>query len=98
MIKHLKILVSFGVLDEGMEKTRENGKTLWLKWYTSTNLGKWLVLLFVSLENVDAKLVENILEELFELYVNNAVKLYEKYGLKREILRKIFEKSLIDSN
>lgn len=94
IIKHLKTLVSFGVLEEGMEKVLEEGKTLWLKWYTSTNLGKWLVLLFTPPEKVDAKLVERILEELFELYVKNAVRMCENYDLDQRVLRKVFEKAL----
>jgi predicted transcriptional regulator len=98
VIKHLKTLVSFGVLEEGMEKTRERGKTLWLKWYTSTSLGKWLVLLLTSPENVNTEVIEDKLEELFELYVTNAVKLYEKYGLNKMILRKIFDKTLKNLN
>lgn len=94
IIKHLKTLVSFGVLEEGMEKVLEEGKTLWLKWHTSTNLGKWLVLLFTPPEKVDAKLVEKILEELFELYVKKAVRICEDYNLDQRVLRKVFEKAL----
>jgi len=94
IIKHLKTLVSFGVLEEGMESVLKNGKKLWLKWYKSTNLGKWLVLLFVSLERVNAKRIEKILEELFELYVGNAVRLCKAYDLSPRLLVRIFEKSM----
>jgi len=94
VIKHLKTLVSFGVLEEGMEKVLENGKTLWLKWYKSTSLGRWLVLLLVPPEKVDAKLVEKIMEELFELYVKNAVRLCKAYGISPRLLVRIFEKSM----
>lgn len=94
IIKHLKTLVSFNVLNEGMEKVIEDGKTLWLKWYTSTNIGKWLVLLFVPTERMDDKLVEKIVEELFELYVKNAVQLCKDYNLNPQLLTKVFEKSM----
>lgn len=95
IIKHLKTLVSFSVLEEGMEKVYEGGKTLWLKWYASTNLGKWLVLLLVPLEKVDAKLVEKIVEELFEFYVKNAVQLCKVYKIDPQLLRKVFAKSIV---
>jgi len=94
IIKNLKTLVSYGVLEEGMEKTSERGKTLWLKWYKSTSLGRWLVLLLVPPEKVDAKLVEKIMEELFELYVKNAVRLCKAYGISPRLLVRIFEKSM----
>ena len=94
IIKNLKTLVTYGVLEEGMEKSSERGKTLWLKWYKSTNLGRWLVLLLVPPEKIDAKLVEKIMEELFELYVKNAVRLCKAYGIDSKLLAKVFEKSV----
>lgn len=94
IIKNLKTLVSYGVLEEGMEKISERGKNLWLKWYKSTSLGRWLVLLLVPPEKVGAKLVEKIMEELFELYVRNAVRLCKIYGIDSELLVKVFEKSM----
>jgi len=94
IIKNLKTLVTYGVLEEGMEKSSERGKTLWLKWYKSTNLGRWLVLLLVPPEKVDAKFVEKIMEELFELYVENAVRLCKAYGIDSKLLAKVFEKSV----
>jgi len=93
IIKNLKTLVTYGVLEEGMEKTSEHGKNLWLKWYKSTSLGRWLVLLLVPPEKVDAKLVEKIMEELFELYVKNAVRLCKAYDISPSLLVRILEKS-----
>ena len=94
IIKHLKTLVSFNVLDEGMEKVVEKDRTLWLKWYTTTNLGKWVVFLFVPPEKIDNKALEKILEELFELYIKNAVQLCKKYAVDPKLLEKVFNQSI----
>jgi len=94
IIKHLKTLVSFNVLDEGMKKVVENKKTIWLKWYKTTNLGKWVVFLFVPPEKIDKKILEKILEELFELYIRNAVQLCKKYSVDPKLLEKVFSQAM----
>lgn len=93
IIQNLKTLVSLGVLQEGMEKVLERGRAVWLKWYMPTSVGKWIVLLLIPPEKVNAKLVEETLKELFELYVKNAIQLCRTYGLDIQILRKVFEES-----
>ncbi|KPV63137.1 MAG: hypothetical protein AOA65_1449 [Candidatus Bathyarchaeota archaeon BA1] len=93
IIQNLKTLVSLGVLQEGMEKVLERGRVFWLKWYLPTSIGKWIVLLLLPPEKVDAKLVEETLRELFELYVKNAIELCKTYDLSLEILKSVFEES-----
>ena len=89
----LKKLVSLGVLQEGMERFSERGKSIWVKWYSPTNVGRWIVLLFLPPKKVDSEIVEEILKELFKLYVKNAIQLCRTYGLDIEILRRVFEES-----
>jgi predicted transcriptional regulator len=91
IIEKLKTFVALGILEETMEKSMEGGKVVWLKCYRPTNLGRWIILLLMPPEGIDAKVVEKTLRELFELYVKNAVKLCRSFGLDIAILRKIFE-------
>jgi hypothetical protein len=95
ILETLKRLVSLGVLQEGMEKMAEVGKTVWVKWYSPTNVGRWIVLLFLPPKKVDSKLIEDSIEELFGLYVKSAIQLCKTYNLKTELLRKVFEDSFL---
>ena len=93
ILETLKKLVSLGVLQEGMEKVAEGGRSVWVKWYSPTNVGRWIVLLFLPPKRVDSKLVEDSIEELFGFYVKNAIQLCKTYGLGTELLRRVFEES-----
>ncbi len=93
IIKTLKKLVSLNVLEEGMEKTFLNEKTVWVKWYKPTDVGRWIVLLFLPPKEVKPELVEETLKQLFELYIKNALQLCDTYNLDKEILRTVFEES-----
>lgn len=93
IIETLKKLVSLNVLQEGMEKTLSKGKSVWLKWYAPTSIGKWIVLLFLPPKEVNPKLVKETLKKLFELYIRNALQLCETYNLDTKILRTVFEEA-----
>jgi len=93
IIETLKKLVSLNVLQEGMEKTLSKGKSVWLKWYAPTSIGKWIVLLFLPPKKVNPELVEETLKKLFELYIRNALQLCETYNLDMKILRTVFEEA-----
>jgi hypothetical protein len=91
IIETLKRLVALDVLHESMEKVRVKGKAVWVKSYTPTNIGRWIALLFLPLPRVKSEIVEDTLEQLFELYVKNAVQLCHRYGIDVKILREVFE-------
>jgi len=95
IIQNLKMLVSLGILQEGMEKVLEKGKAVWLKWYLPTSIGRWIVLLLIPPEKVNAKLVEETLRKLFELYIKNAIELCQSYSLDLGILSSVFEESFL---
>lgn len=94
IIEKLKTLVNLGILEEGMEKSVEERKVVWLKCYRPTSLGKWIVLLLLPPKKADVKVVERTLCELFELYVKNALELCRSYGLDKATLRKIFDREI----
>ena len=93
IIKTLKRLVALDVLHESMEKIQLKGKAVWVKSYTPTNIGRWIVLLFLPLTKVKSEIVEETLEQLFKLYVKNAIQLCRMYNINVEILREVFEAS-----
>jgi hypothetical protein len=94
IIETLKKLVSLNVLEEGMEKAFSKQKTVWVKWYTPTDVGRWIVLLFLPPREVNPGLVEKTLKQLFELYIRNAIQLCKTYNIDAKILRVVAEKSL----
>ena len=87
VIEALKKLVSTGILEEGMERRKENGKTVWIKWYMPTFQGKWLVLLLQPIENISLDEAKEIVIELFTLYMKHMAKLCADYGIEPEIFR-----------
>ncbi len=94
IINHLKALVTLGVLKEGMEKVMRDGRSVWVKWYTPTDLGKWIVLLLSSPEQIDRETLEETIKELFRMYVKGLFELCYRYGLDVGFLRGIFEEEL----
>ena len=93
IIETLKKLVSLNVLQEGMEKALSKDKAVWVKWYSPTSIGRWIVLLFLPPKEVKPELVEETLKQLFELYIRNAIQLCDTYNLDVKILRTVFEES-----
>jgi hypothetical protein len=89
----LKRLVSLGVLQEGKERNIERGKSVWVKWYSPTAVGRWIVLLFIPPKEVSSKLVEKSIEELFGFYIEKSIQLCKMYRLDTKFLKKVFERS-----
>ena len=93
VIAGLNRLVSAGVLEEGMEKVTTKNKTVWVKWYKSTFLGKWLVILLIPPKQIPREKVETTIKALFTLYVKNAVNLCKNYEVDPAVIKEIFEKT-----
>lgn len=81
IIKYLKKMVKAAVLEQGMEVTTERRRTVWIKWYQPTSLGRWLVLFLKSPSEVSQDLTKTTIEELFRLYSSSIVEVCERYGL-----------------
>ena len=84
VIKYLKKMVQAVVLEQGMEEKTERGRTVWLKWYKPTSLGRWLVLFLKPPREVSQDLKKTIIEELFNLYSSSIVEAAQRYGLDIE--------------
>ena len=80
-----------GVLNEDMEKIESAGRTVWVKSYTLTHLGKWFALLLVEEERLTREEKADLVREAFRSYTKWIQELYEKLGMRKEDLAKIFE-------
>lgn len=77
----LSKLVKLNILNEGTERVERNGRKYWVKWYTPTFLGKWLILLLTPVENIDRRSLEEVLSNLFSLYATSLAKLCLKLDI-----------------
>jgi len=98
VILKLKKLVESGILSEGVEKKIIKSKTYWVKWYELTFIGKWFSLLLRPPNQIPGDEAKNILEDLFKLYIINAIHLCKKYKINPSIFRKAFDKALKESD
>jgi len=95
IIKYLKKMVKAGVLEQGMEATVEKGRTVWIKWYKPTSLGKWLVLFLKSPSEVSLDLTKTVIEELFHLYASSIVEVCQKYAMDIDSFHRDLDKQYL---
>lgn len=90
IIENLKSLTKLGVLREDMEKIEKEGRTLWVKAYQLSDVGKWFALLIAEEKDLSDKEKAVILQNIFRRYVKWVRDLSESLSVNRETLRKIF--------
>jgi len=90
MIKHLKSLTRLGILEEQMEKTQIENRTVWVKFYQLSDLGKWFALLLAEEKDLSEKEKAEILQNVFRLYVEWVKTFSEKLHMNKKMLEKIF--------
>lgn len=95
IIKYLKKMVDASILEEGMERVAEKGKATWMKWYTPTSLGKWVILFLTPPEEIRPELAKQIIEELFRLYSSSVVEVCEKYGFTVDSFQQVFDEEYL---
>jgi len=81
IIEYLKRMVSADILEHGMERVTTKERRIWMKWYTPTMLGKWLILFLKRPEEIPLDLTKKTIEELFQVYSSSIVEVCEQYGL-----------------
>lgn len=91
IIKYLKQMVDAGILEDGMERVVEKGNRTWMKWYTPTSLGKWVILFLTPPEEIRPELAKRIIEELFRLYSSSVVEVCGKYGFTIDSFQHVFD-------
>jgi len=94
IIDHLKTLTDLGILREQMEKSEGPGRTVWLKYYRLTDLGKWFALLLVEEERLERERKAEIVRKAFRSYIGWIMEISEKLGIKKRELFEIFKEEM----
>ena len=94
VIERLKDLTNLGILKEGMEKTESDGRTVWVKHYVLTDLGKWFALLLAKEDALSREEKVEIIQSALRSYVKWLRELSEKLDVKKEVLEEIFREEM----
>ena len=94
VIERLKDLTNLGILKEGMEKTESAGRTVWVKQYVLTDLGKWFALLLAKEDALSREEKIEIIQSALRSYVKRLRELSEKLDVKKEVLEEIFREEM----
>jgi len=94
VIDHLKDLTSSGILDEDMEKTESGGRTVWVKYYTLSDLGRWLALLLTSERALSRDEKVDLIRNIFRSYIRWVKTFAEELGMKKQTLQDIFTEEI----
>lgn len=90
VIKNLKSLTKLGILTEDMEKTEKEGRTMWVKAYRLSDVGKWFALLLAEEKDLSEGEKAEILQSVFRRYIKWVKNLAANLHIDREVLEKIF--------
>ena len=96
VIANLKALTKMGVLTECMEKNEKEGRTIWVKTYQLTDLGRWFALLLAEEKELTEKEKSEILQSLFRTYVKLVKDLAEELNIHKKRLEEIFKEEMTD--
>jgi predicted ArsR family transcriptional regulator len=94
IIANLKALTQLGVLTECMEKNEKEGRTIWVKAYQLTDLGRWFALLLAEEKELTEQEKSEILQSLFRTYVKLVKDLAEELNIDKENLEEIFREEM----
>ena len=95
IIANLKVLTKLGVLTEHMEKSDKEGRTIWVKAYQLTDLGRWFALLLAEKKEITEQEKSEILQSLFKTYVKLVKDLAEELNISKKKLEKIFREEML---
>lgn len=96
IIENLKVLTKLGVLTEAMEKAESEGRTVWIKAYKLSDVGKWFALLLAEEEDLTDWEKAEILQNIFRSYVRWVKSLSEKLRVGKDVLKQIFSEEIGD--
>ncbi|MEM2849288.1 MAG: hypothetical protein QXI36_03320 [Candidatus Bathyarchaeia archaeon] len=92
----MKVLTKLGVLTEAMEKAESEGRTVWIKAYKLSDVGKWFALLLAEEEDLTDWEKAEILQNIFRSYVRWVKSLSEKLRVGKDVLKQIFSEEIGD--
>lgn len=96
IIETLKNLTKLGILTEKMEKAYRNGRTVWVKSYRLSEVGKWFALLLAEEKELNDQEKAEILENIFRSYIKWIKNSAEKLHVSREKLKNIFNEEMME--
>jgi hypothetical protein len=94
VIENLKSLTNLGILEEDMEKTKQDGRIVWVKFYRLSDLGKWFALLLAEEKALSEKEKAEILQNIFKIYLQWVRGLSEKLHVNKKALEEIFKEEM----
>lgn len=94
IIENLKSLTRLRVLNEAMEKTMKDGRTVWVKSYQLSDLGKWFALLLAAEKDLSDREKAEILQNIFRAYIKWVKDLSVSLQVKKETLQRIFQEEM----
>ena len=90
IIEHLKMLTKRGILKENMEKRESGGRTVWVKYYLLSDIGKWFALLMAEKTDLTETEKAKIFCSIFKSYVRWVREISQKLGVSKGVLQGIF--------
>ena len=94
VIERLKDLTNLGILLEGMEKQENIGRTVWVKYYVLTDLGKWFAFLLAHEKALSREEKIEIIQNTFKSYLKWLKKLLHQLDVNEKILEKIIQEEI----
>ncbi len=94
VIETTKLLTRLEVLRESMEKTERAGRTVWVKTYQLSDIGKWFALLLAEEKDLSLEEKREILESIFRRYVKWMKRFSLSVHVDEKALRRIFEEEM----
>ena len=94
VIETTKLLTRLDVLKESMEKTERSGRTVWVKTYQLSDIGKWFALLLAEEKDLSLEEKREILESIFRRYVKWMKRFSLSVHVDEKVLRRIFEEEM----
>lgn len=94
VIETTKLLTGLEVLRESMEKTERSGRTVWVKAYQLSDIGKWFALLLAEEKDLPLEEKREILENIFRRYVKWMKRFSLSLHVDEKALRRIFEEEM----
>ena len=94
VIQNLKALTRLTVLKEEMEKEEKKGRTVWVKAYEVSDVGRWFALLLAEEKELSQSEKSEILQDLFRAYIRWVKDLSEQLHLGKDKLEEVFKEEM----
>jgi hypothetical protein len=89
IIEHLKNMTDLGILTDGREKMRSGKRTVWVKYFYLTDLGRWFALLILKEKSLSVHEKIGIIRKAFRLYVTWIKEFSEEIGVEQKAIHEI---------